>query len=171
MPRLRTVATLILVAFATASFTIQEQNKEDWKKIGDPILTEIKDFRNWPIAPGTTEKMEGSRKPHEGYVTIRANEIAMKAVEEGAQFFPEGSIITKDNFSQSDKSFRRTDVMKKVGRWWVYVIGDKDLNTRWAADSTDLKINSCLRCHAGAVDQVFFWKTPEIWKNRVAAKQ
>lgn len=84
MLRLRIIATLILVTFATASFTIQEQNKEDWKKIGDPILARIKDFRSWPIAPGTTEKMESSRKPHEGYVTIRANEIAMKAIEEGA---------------------------------------------------------------------------------------
>ncbi len=126
--------------------------------------TDLQDYRNWGLFPGTTEMMDGARGdgPHGRYVTVYANGVASESVGADEMSMPDGATLVKDAFD-ADKGLKATVMMTKRGGSWIYgTFKSHDVDTvqfmRFAASGTD-DAAMCQDCHADASrDFVFMWK-------------
>jgi hypothetical protein len=103
--------------------------------------------KKWKMWPGTTAMYPGP-EPHGAFLTTYVNDAAYKAIADKKGKFPDGAMITQDNFTK-DKKLKTIDVMYKVKGY-----NPKGGDWFWAQFRTDGrilsegKIDECIACHA-----------------------
>jgi hypothetical protein len=135
-------------AFVLPSFTPAESTGLPVKNVNDlqQYISRENPYQKWELWPGTHTLYEGSR-PHGAYLTTRVNDTAMGALKGGRKEFPPGSIIVKENYTES-KKLTAVTVMYKVdgynpdgGNWyWLKYRPDGTVDV-------DGKVGSCINCH------------------------
>ncbi|MDW7773914.1 MAG: cytochrome P460 family protein [Desulfobulbaceae bacterium] len=124
---------------------------EDAKDLQNYISRE-NPYTEWELWPGT-EKMYKGTEPHGVLLTTYVNDIALDALREGKDVFPQGAIIAKENYT-GDRKLTALTVMYKVegynpdGGDWYWL--------RYQADGTvdaEGKVRPCINCHRAKQDQ------------------
>lgn len=69
---------------------------------------------SWDLWPGTEPMYEGN-DPHGMLLTTRVNEVALGAIEEGAEELPEGAIVVKRNYMPDGTLAAVTTMYKRSG--------------------------------------------------------
>jgi hypothetical protein len=112
-------------------------------------------YSKWKLFPGT-KQMQKSADPHGAFVTIYANDVAVKSAAE-KKGYAEGSVIVKENYSPEKKLLALTTMYKVKGSNpeggdWFYLRSAPDGKVGGAG-----KLDGCMKCHAKAknTDYVF----------------
>jgi hypothetical protein len=157
--RLFFVLSLSLVVFTLAALPPADE-KADLATLAAIHREEMRNYRSWPLFPGTTALAPGEG-PHGDFITTRLNDIALKAVREGAPSMPDGSIVTKENYIAT-KEYRSTVVMKKIrGRWFWGLLKPDGVPRSAGSGLGGSRLKTCLECHQKANrDQLYVWKDP-----------
>jgi hypothetical protein len=100
----------------------------------------------WKMWPGTTVMYPGP-EPHGAFLTTYVNEPALKAITGKKGKFPDGAIISQDNYSKN-KKLKFISVMYKVkgynpqgGDWfWAQYKPDGRIEVEG-------KVDECIKCH------------------------
>jgi Cytochrome P460 len=88
--------------------------RELWRRIT------AEDYRSWQRAPGY-ETTRSSRAPHGNRVDIYVNEVVADALAAGEPLdqWPEGALIVKDGFDDSDLDLVAAMEKRAVGWFWA----------------------------------------------------
>jgi hypothetical protein len=100
----------------------------------------------WKMWPATTAMYAGP-EPHGAFLTTYVNEPALKAITGKKGKFPDGAIISQDNYSKN-KKLKFISVMYKVkgynpqgGDWfWAQYKPDGRIEVEG-------KVDECIKCH------------------------
>lgn len=69
---------------------------------------------NWELWPDTEPMYEGG-EPHGMLLTTRVNDVALRAIESGAETMPEGAIVVKQNYMPDGELAAVTTMYKRSG--------------------------------------------------------
>ncbi len=123
-------------------------------------ITEVSPYQGWGFWPGHTEMKEG-KSPHGAYVKIMANPIALKAVREGKDKMPPGSMIMKENFNKKKELVALTPMYRVEGYnpdggdwYWAKMGPDGKV-------MAEGKIKGCIDCHARVKKRDWVFHPPE----------
>jgi hypothetical protein len=114
-------------------------------------ISKTNPYKNWQHWPGFPGKVPG-KSPHGAYVELYANDIAVKAANEGKDM-PDGAILVKENYAKDKETLMEITPMYKVkgynpdaGDWfWTeYGPAGKVMNAG--------KVDSCINCHRKGKD-------------------
>ena len=151
---------VVVIAMLWAIVAFMPADRASDKKLLQQISDdEMKDYRSWPLIPGSEALSKGTG-PHGDFITTYVNPVALKAIESKAEAMPEGALIIKDNFTE-EKEYRSTVIMKKIdGKWFWGTLKPFGV-ARSAGNGIDSRRGkTCLNCHTkdGLKDGVYYWK-------------
>jgi hypothetical protein len=122
--------------------------RELWRRIT------AEDYRSWQRAPGY-ETTRSSGAPHGNRVDIYVNEVVVDALAAGEALdqWPEGSLIVKDGFDDSDLDL--VAAMERRAAGWFWAEYDDEGDTIYSG-----KPELCTDCHASGEDGVRAFSLP-----------
>jgi hypothetical protein len=117
----------------------------------EEILRQARPYRSWRrFARFDTAKLSSA---HSGnYVVAWYNDAAAPAATGGAQVFPDGSLIVKENRLTPDGAPVSLSVMAKRSGAWVFVSASPEWQVFTATDGKPLAgdVGACAGCHGEA---------------------
>lgn len=128
-------------------------------------VTETDPYQGWGYWPGHVGLYSG-QSPHGAYLKFYANSIALKAVREGKNTLPHGSILMKLNYAEDKKTLMALTPMYKydgynpeAGDWfWAkYKPNGEALASG--------KVQSCIDCHRVKKDNDWIFTPSETTKK------
>jgi hypothetical protein len=149
---LRSAALLALFALVAVPGCGDNQDpvgaRELWRRIT------AADYRSWPRAPGY-EVRRDSRAAHGNRVDIYVNDTVAGALDAGAALdaWPQGSLIVKDGFDDSDHDL--TAAMEKRSDGWFWAEYDDEGDAIYSG-----KPELCTECHESGDDAVRAFSLP-----------
>lgn len=117
----------------------------------EEILRSARDYRSWRKFTQYAEPRRS--KTHSGnYVVAWYNDAAAPAVGAGAQEYPDGSVIVKENRLTAGGAPASLSVMaKRAGRWvWISATPDWQVFTWDGKPLAGDDVASCAACHGEA---------------------
>ena len=125
-----------------------EGARELWRRI------RAEDYRSWSRAPGF-ESRRRSNAPHGNGVDIYINDVVADALAAGEPLdeWPEGSLIVKDGFDDSELDLVAT--MEKRVSGWFWAEYDDEGDTLYSGQP-----ELCTDCHASGDDSVRAFALP-----------
>ncbi|MDT8368585.1 MAG: cytochrome P460 family protein [Longimicrobiales bacterium] len=124
------------------------------------MLTEAGYQDTWTVWPGLGEYYSGN-EPHGMLLTTYLNDVALAALNSGADRMPTGAVLVKDNF-MPDSTLAATTVMVKRetaynpehnGWWWLKRNADGSVDAAGRA-------TGCQNCHGGVADNDYIFSGP-----------
>jgi hypothetical protein len=124
--------------------------RELWRRI------QAEDYRSWPRAPGY-ETRRSSRAPHGNRVDIYINDTIASALVAGDALdaWPDGSLIVKDGFDDSDLDL--VAVMEKRLGGWFWAEYDDEGDASYSGEP-----ELCTDCHESGDDGVRAFSLPDV---------
>lgn len=150
------VLAILLFTIGCPAGTAENEAKDSSEKITDPAALlwneELAGFRTWELVPGTAERMAG-RGWHTALATIRANDVALTAMQEQAGEMPPGAILVKENFDENSVLVNIVAMQRSEHGWyWA------QFSPEGSAEISGPGPQTCISCHGMAPnDQVFTW--------------
>lgn len=122
-------------------------------------ITDINPYEDWAAFPGYEGMYEG-KSPHGAFLKLYANEIAVRAAEQG-KTLPDGAILVKENYADDRETLAAVTPMYKVegynpsaGDWFWAKYGP---DGKVMAEG---KVQGCIECHSAKADQDYFFSQP-----------
>ncbi len=128
------------------------QDEEGARSLLERVQSE--GYRTWDRAPGY-ETRRASRSAHSSFVDIYVNDRVAEvlALGEPRDAWPQGSIIVKDGFAESDLTL--VAVMEKRVDGWFWAEYDSEGNPDYSG-----RPEVCLDCHRRGSDYVRAFSLP-----------
>lgn len=121
------------------------------------------DYEQWATWPEMGEMYQG-QAPHGAQLTTYLNEIAADALGGGAEEFPEGSIIVKQNYTPGGDLAAVTTMYKVSGynpdaADWFFTkhLASGDLDTMPNGMEMEGRVPGCIGCHQAKADNDFVY--------------
>jgi hypothetical protein len=122
-------------------------------------IAETHDYKEWSSFPGWEGMYEG-KSPHGAYLKLYANDIAVKAAEQGMPL-PDRAILVKENYAEDRETLAAVTPMYKVegynpeaGDWfWAKYGPDGKI-------MAEGKVDGCIKCHSVKKNQDYIFSQP-----------
>jgi hypothetical protein len=146
---MRNELTAVLAAVCVVASTAgcgDDQDPEGAAELWERIHAE--EYRSWTRAPGYESRRQSSA-PHGNMVDIYVNDALQAAIVGGEPLasWPDGSLIVKDGFDDSDLEL--VAVMEKRGSEWYWAEYDGEGAAEYSG-----KPDVCTDCHSSGADYV-----------------
>jgi len=149
MQRSWTILTIVAVLTAgilTVSIAAEDMPPADAAKLWT-YMTDTNSYTEWGFWPGH-EGIYPGKSPHGAYLKVYANDIALKAAQEGKPM-PNGAIIVKENYGEDKETLMAVTPMYRIegynpdGGDWFWAKYGTD-----GAIETEGKVDGCIKCHS-----------------------
>ncbi|MFW6257326.1 MAG: cytochrome P460 family protein [Prolixibacteraceae bacterium] len=140
---------LFFIGVVILSFMPKMQKNEmpepDGKEVWNYITT-ANNYENWSQWPGYDGMYEG-QSPHGAFLKLYVNDVAKKAIQDGAKTMPDKALIVKENYNKKKELAAVTPMYKvenynsNAGDWfWAKYGSDGEV-------MAEGKVGSCIDCH------------------------
>lgn len=122
------------------------------------ILEQARGYRSWQKFPRYAQQPAFSKGHGKAYVVAWYNDAAAPSVKAGAQSYPDGSILVKENRPTADaKPATLTVMAKRGGVWhWVKATPDWKVLTAGGKPVAGPDVAACAGCHTAAPSDMVF---------------
>ena len=128
----------------------QQMNEKAIKLWNDKVSW----VETWSLFPETVEFQESTGNPHSQFGSVYVNELALKAVNDGATTMPDGAILVRKNYNEN-RELLKIMVMQKEANDWFWSVYTDDGSVEIAGN-----LQKCSECHIDAgTDMIYSWET------------